>query len=111
MTEDYPTPLSPTVLHILLAIQEGPLHGYAIMQALAREEGGPVKVGPGTIYGSIERMEAWGLLEEVPNSEPTRRKRFRITARGQAALRTEARRLVRLARRLVARKLAGQEGS
>ncbi len=107
----HPTPLSPTVFHILLALEAGPLHGYAIMQALAEEAQGVVKVGPGTIYGSLQRMETWGLVEEIRIQSDDRRRHFRATLAGRTALRAEAGRLVRLANQVVARKLVPREGS
>lgn len=58
-------PLTPAVLHILLALADGERHGYGIMQEVTRRAGGQVKMGPGTLYGSIKRMLADGLIEEA----------------------------------------------
>ena len=48
-------PLSPAVLHILLALAEGELHGYAIMQEVERTTEGSVRMGPGTLYGALKK--------------------------------------------------------
>lgn len=106
-TRAHEPPLTPVVFHILLALSEGALHGYAIMQAV-EETGGPaLATGPGTIYGSLARMEESGLVREVPLAEvpdtddgPRRgrpRRYFGLTAAGDAALASEAARLERLA--------------
>ena len=100
-------PLTPVVFHILLALVDEPLHGYAIMQSV-EESGGPgLATGPGTVYGAIARLEGSGLVREVPVSEleeppPSTgrgrpRKYFRITEEGTDALRAEALRLDHLA--------------
>lgn len=105
--EAHEPPLTPAVFHILLALSEGARHGYAIMQAV-EETGGPaLATGPGTIYGSLARMEESGLLREVPRAEVTDedegprrgrpRRYFGLTGAGRAALATEAARLDRLA--------------
>ena len=52
-------PLTPAVFHILLALADGPLHGYAIMQAVGRSAGASMPAGPGTIYGALQRMVFW----------------------------------------------------
>ena len=57
-------PLTPAVLHILLALADGEQHGYAIAQAVEELTSGTVRMGPGTLYGSIGRMVASGLIEE-----------------------------------------------
>lgn len=99
-------PLTPVVFHILLALVEGARHGYAIMQAVEATGGPALATGPGTIYGSLSRMESAGLVEEVPRGEVEAdteashrgrpRKYFRLTDAGRSALKAEARRLNRL---------------
>src|ERR671913_433157 len=59
-----PGPLTPAVFHILLALTEGPLHGYAIMQSVDASSG--AAMGPGTIYGTLERLETCGYVKELP---------------------------------------------
>src|SRR5215217_5125096 len=88
-------PLTPAVFHILLALAEGPLHGYAIMQQVESSSG--TAMGPGTIYGTIERLEAAGLVKELPAGRSDRRRTFALQPAGRTALQVEARRLSRLA--------------
>jgi DNA-binding PadR family transcriptional regulator len=90
-------PLTPAVFHVLLALADGPLHGYAIMQAVERSAGEELKMGPGTIYGSIQRMEDAGLLRELASRPGDRRRVFGLLPAGRRALEAEARRLTRLA--------------
>lgn len=85
-------PLTPAVFHILLALAEGERHGYDIMRQAALDSGGTVKMGPGTLYGSIDRMIAAKLV--VPsNTEDPRRIYYKLTAMGWTALMAEAARL------------------
>jgi DNA-binding PadR family transcriptional regulator len=95
MTHPGHTPLTPVVFHILLAIADGHTHGYAIGQAV--EEVSGLRMGPGTIYGSLQRMERDGLVEEVEDPDDDRRKPFVLTAEGRRALEAEALRIDRLA--------------
>ena len=95
---DRSAPLSPAVFHILLALADGACHGYEIMTRVNESSGR--KAGPGTVYGSIQRMEEAGLLSEVPAPEEQsgrRRRFFELTGAGERALRQEARRLTHLA--------------
>nr|MBA3704063.1 PadR family transcriptional regulator [Rubrobacteraceae bacterium] len=57
-------PLSPAVLHILLALADEERHGYGIMREVEGRTGGQTRLGPGTLYGSIKRMLADALIEE-----------------------------------------------
>ena len=99
-------PLPEAALHILMTLAEDDRHGYAIIQDIAERTRGQVKLGPGTLYRSIQRMLEQGLIEETrerPAAEldDERRRYYRITPFGKAAARAEARRLaglVRLAR-------------
>lgn len=91
-------PLSPAVLHILLSLTAGPMHGYAIMQEVERLSGGKLRMGPGTLYGTIKRMLRDGLIEaaaDVPrtDSEDERRRYYRLTETGSRLLSAEANRL------------------
>lgn len=94
-------PLTPAVFHILLALACGERHGYAIMQEVAATSGGVVRMGPGTLYGSIKRMLADGLIEEAairPDValDDTRRRYYRLTIFGREAAEAEAERLARV---------------
>jgi|SRR6266850_241337 len=68
---------------VLVSLSEGPKHGYAITQDVARFAGR--RLGPGTLYGAIARLESWGFIEALPGDE--RRRPYRVTARGGKALR------------------------
>lgn len=87
-------PLTPAVLHVLLALSAGPLHGYAIMQRVEEDSG--VEMGPGTVYGSLQRLDDAGLVREV-EAGGERRRTYGLTDEGRAALGAEAVRLQRLA--------------
>jgi DNA-binding PadR family transcriptional regulator len=91
-------PLSTPVFHILLALGHEPLHGYGIMGALEEKTGGVARILPGTLYTTLNRMLADGLLEEAPapDDEPDddrRRRYYRITALGHEVASAEARRM------------------
>lgn len=101
-------PLTPVVFHVLLALSEGPLHGYAIMKEVERESG--QSMGPGTIYGALQRLQEAGWIDEAA-TDPTDARRgraFRLTAEGQGSLRAEAERITRLARHEAVRRFAGE---
>ena len=100
-----PVPLTPAVFHILLALADGPLHGYGIMQAVEAAAGGEPPMGPGTIYGSLQRMEEAGLVKELPARTDDRRRVFTLLPAGRRALVQEAERLSRLAALVRAKKL------
>ena len=93
-TNEAPVPLTPAVLHILLALATEERHGYGIMKQVEQESGGKVKMGPGTLYGSIGRMLSAGLIRESdhrpdPALDDERRIYYAITAAGQTALQAE----------------------
>jgi DNA-binding PadR family transcriptional regulator len=93
-------PMTPAVFNILLSLADGEKHGYGIMQEVEANTDGAVKMGPGTLYGSIKRMLASGLVEESDERpdetlDDQRRRYYRLTGLGQAALRKEAQRLER----------------
>lgn len=87
-------PLTPAVLHILLALSMRERHGYAIMKQVEADSQGKVKMGPGTLYGSLGRMMKAGLITEGekrvdPEMDDERRIYYRITAQGRGALSAE----------------------
>ena len=86
-------PLTPAVFHILLALADGEKHGYAIMKQVEADGGGFLRMGPGTLYGSLQRMSVAGLVEEIQESEEERRRFYRLTGSGQKALNAELARL------------------
>src|SRR5262245_61904670 len=99
-------PLTPAVFHVLLALADGERHGYAIMQEVAEHTGGAIKMGPGTLYGTVKRSLEARLIEETderPDStlDDERRRYYRLTALGERVVKAEARRyeeMVKLAR-------------
>jgi DNA-binding PadR family transcriptional regulator len=85
-------------LHILLALGDDAKHGYAIMRDLAAQTGGAVRILPGTLYSTIKRLLADGLIEECDpprgaDSDDARRRYYRVTRTGRAAAEAETRRL------------------
>ena len=94
-------PLTPAVFHILLALADGEKHGYGIMQEVATITRGEMKMGPGTLYGTIKRMLEAGLIEESderpdPALDDERRRYYKLTNFGGQVARAEARRLAQL---------------
>jgi DNA-binding PadR family transcriptional regulator len=98
-----PQPLTPAVFHILLALSDGALHGYAIMQAVEVSSGS--EMGPGTIYGSLQRMEDAGLVKEIAAQGDERRRVFALQPAGRRALQAEAERLAKLTALVRAKRL------
>jgi DNA-binding PadR family transcriptional regulator len=93
-------PLTPAVFHILLALADGARHGYAIMSEVESTAGGQLRMGPGTLYGSIKRMIAARLIEEIderPASDDERRRYYRLTPFGRQVAAAETRRVAKLA--------------
>ncbi|WP_245994195.1 PadR family transcriptional regulator [Tengunoibacter tsumagoiensis] len=94
-------PLTPAVLHILLALVDGERHGYSIMQEVVARSEGTMRMGPGTLYGSIKRMLADGLIEEAgertdSKGDDERRRYYRLTDFGLRVVRAEVARLEQL---------------
>lgn len=104
--------MSPQVFHILLALADGPAHGYAVMQAVERETRGAVRLGPGTLYGAIRRLRTEGLIAETMASEQgdAGRRSYRLTSSGRRALVGEAERLARLVEAARARAVLPADG-
>ncbi len=97
-----PRPLTPVVFHVLLALAEGPKHGYAISSAVEEASRGAVRMGPGTLYGSLQRMGAAGLVAEAEGvesdaSHEDRRRYYVLTDAGRSALEAETARLAHAA--------------
>ena len=86
-------------LHILVALSEGPKHGYAIMTDVEALSGRPL--GPGTLYGALSRLERRGLIEALAPED--RRHPYRLTAGGHAVLSTQLADLERFVRTGLAR--------
>jgi DNA-binding PadR family transcriptional regulator len=109
MTADVPDPtphlpLAPSALHIVLALNRGERHGYAIMGDVERLSDGVITMGPGTLYGTIKKLLEQGLIEESdqrpdPSLDDQRRKYYRLTGLGEAVCAAEIQRLVNLVER------------
>jgi len=96
-------PLTAVVLHILLVLAEGERHGYAVAQEIEDSTGGHIRMGPGTLYGSIQRMLGASLIEEAPQirragENDERRRYYRVTAFGRRVLELELQRLAQIVR-------------
>jgi DNA-binding PadR family transcriptional regulator len=102
-------PLPPATFHILLALVDEPLHGYAIIQDVEARTGGALRLSAGTLYRSIARMVEQGLIEEIARRRSTaddeRRRYYRISPFGTTVARAEMRRLSQLVRLARARGL------
>jgi DNA-binding PadR family transcriptional regulator len=103
-------PLPPVAFHILLALAGEDLHGYAIMRQVERQTRGRVRLGPGTLYGSIKTLLEARLIEEVEPSanedlSTDRRRYYRLTSAGRKLARSEAENLAELLRLAVAKRI------
>jgi DNA-binding PadR family transcriptional regulator len=97
-------PLPSATLHILVALGPGEKHGYAIMRDVEELSDGRVRMGPGTLYGSVKRMVADGLIEETtsrpdPALDDQRRRYYRLSGLGERVCVAELQRLEALVRR------------
>jgi DNA-binding PadR family transcriptional regulator len=88
-------PLSPAMFHVLVAIADGEIHGYAIMKEVEQLTGGAVRLSTGTLYGIIKRLLADGLIREigVRSAGDARRRSYALTSFGEEVARAEAARL------------------
>jgi DNA-binding PadR family transcriptional regulator len=96
-------PLPSAAFQILLALADEDLHGYAIMRQVEAQTGGRVRLGPGTLYSSIQALLEEGLIEEVESASGSeaareRRRSYRLTTSGRKLARGEAERLADLLR-------------
>jgi DNA-binding PadR family transcriptional regulator len=91
--------LTPAVVHVLLALAGGERHGYAILKDVQEHAGTRLRFGPGTIYGTLQRLMEAGWVEEAspPGAgDDPRRRYYRLTRDGREALREEIDRLASL---------------
>lgn len=91
-------PLKPKVLHILLAVADGPRHGYSIMQEVAARTDGQVRLWPAALYGLLRELEKSDFIAESPDrpaaaDDDERRRYFALTPLGKRVLDAEVRRL------------------
>jgi DNA-binding PadR family transcriptional regulator len=93
---EHAQPLKPKVLHVLLALADGPRHGYSIMQEVAARTDGQVRIWPAAMYGLLRELEDAALIAESdkrPSEDDERRRYFALTAHGKRMLGDEVRRL------------------
>jgi DNA-binding PadR family transcriptional regulator len=91
-------PLTPVAFEILLTLAGGDQHGYAVMLDVERRTGGGVSLHAGSLYRALNRLLESGLIEELderrgPGRDDERRRYYRLTSKGLAVARGEARRL------------------
>ena len=103
-------PLTPAAFHILLSLAGGERHGYGIMQEVAANTTGQMRLGPGTLYRSIKQLLEAGLIAEVgermdPTLSDERRRYYQLTDLGRRVAQAEAVRLARLVAQARERKL------
>jgi len=109
---DAEKPLTPAVLHILLALAGGERHGYALMQEVPVLSEGKLRLGPGTLYRTLSELLALGWIEEsAAEQDDPRRRTYRLSRRGRAALQREMARLSALVDAARERNVLGTEGS
>ena len=106
-------PLTAAVFHVLLALADGERHGYGIMQEVAENTGGHIKMGPGTLYGTIKRLLEARMIEESderpdPDLDDDRRRYYRLTGLGQRAVKAEALRYAAMAEVARRKRLIGK---
>lgn len=106
--------LTSAALHILIAIGPDERHGYAIMSEVEHMTEGAVRLAPGTLYVTIKRLIATGLIEESdarpdPSIDDQRRRYYRLTSRGRAVVASEVVRLEALAKRARPWAIEGRE--
>jgi DNA-binding PadR family transcriptional regulator len=109
-------PLTPAMFHILLALADKERHGYDIMREVDERSEGNMRLGPGTLYGSIKRMLSDGLIEELderpdPELDDERRRYYRLTSLGRRVAVAEAERLERLVKSARSKKLLSARGA
>ncbi|WP_263350663.1 PadR family transcriptional regulator [Acidicapsa acidisoli] len=103
-------PLPSAAFQILLSLAEEDLHGYAIMRQVEEQTAGRMRLGPGTLYGSIQSLLEEQLIEEIEPEDDEkigqdRRRFYRLTASGRKVARSEAERLADLLRVARAKKI------
>jgi len=109
-------PLTSAMFHILLALADRERHGYDIMREVDERTEGKMRLGPGTLYGSIKRMLKDGFIEELeerpdPELDDERRRYYRLTDFGYRLAVAEAQRLERLVKSARTKKLLSARGA
>jgi DNA-binding PadR family transcriptional regulator len=100
----HPKPLPAASLHVVLALLDGELHGYALMRRVEELSDGAVRMGPGTLYGTLNRLVETGLIEETtgrrPRGDNERRRYYQLTPAGRQVAIDELGRLQGLVHRV-----------
>ena len=97
-------PLTPAVFHVLLALSAGPMHGYAIMLETSKLSEGSFRMGPATLYSTIQRLVALNLIDETTGAaEDSRRRYYELTGIGRQLLEAEVSRMNAAVRKANAR--------
>ena len=91
-------PLTPAMFHVLVALADGDLHGYAVIKDISARTGGRVELGTGTLYGIVKRLLAEGLVVESKRrpaaaDDDERRRYYRLTPFGKLVVSAETARL------------------
>jgi DNA-binding PadR family transcriptional regulator len=94
------SPLTPAVFHILLALAGGKRHGYRIAKDVLHQTDGQVRMGPGTLYGTLQRLLdlEWVSVSQDQGEVDARRRYYRLTKLGKRALEAEVQRMDALVR-------------
>ena len=105
-------PLASSTFHILVALADEPRYGLSIAEEVARYTNGKVQLGPGTLYNTIKKLLASGLVEEAPlsDTDDPRRRYYAITSAGREAMQSEAARLAELVDVIRAKQLMPSRG-
>lgn len=98
-------PLPSAAFQILLALADGDSHGYGIMRHVAEQTSGRMRLGPGTLYSSIQSLLEAACIEEVECESADRRRCYRLTSTGRKRVREEVERLEELLRVARSKKL------
>src|SRR5689334_7211600 len=101
LASDLPLPLTPAMFHVLAALADGEIHGYAILKEVEEQTQGEVRLSAGTLYGIIKRLLVEGMIVEsserpAPELDDSRRRYYRLTEWGHQVAVAEAQRMERL---------------
>jgi DNA-binding PadR family transcriptional regulator len=103
-------PLTPAVFFILFALAHGETHGYALMQEVSVLSDGRFRMGPGTLYSTIQRLLELSLIEELDADAGNRRRCYRLTRTGKLVFKAEVGRMDAVVRLALEHRLMMQEG-
>ncbi len=103
-------PLTPAVFFILFALAQGEKHGYAIMQQVSVLSEGKFRMGPGTLYTTIQRLLELSLIEEIDADSGSRRRCYRLTRTGRLVFKAEVGRMDAVVRLALEHRLLLDEG-